>query len=138
MSFHPYLQCAGTARAVMEFYAGVFGATDLTINTFAEGPPGAVPPGIGDWVMHSQFSTGPGQWLMACDVPPGMGAPGRQVTIFHNAPDAGAAQRVFDALAEGGQVTMPLSPTFWSAAFGMLTDRFGTSWMVSIPGDGAS
>jgi PhnB protein len=46
--------------------------------------------------------------------------------------DAGQAQRVFAALSDGGQVQMPLTKTFWSVAFGMLTDRFGIDWMVNV------
>lgn len=133
MSFHPYLNFAGNAREAMEFYAGLFGA-ELTLMTFAEGPPEFCPADGAHLVMHSQLVVGPGVVLMGCDVPPQWrtGAPS-SATVFHAARDEAAAQRVFAALAEGGTVTMPLAPTFWSPLYGMVTDRFGTSWMISIP-----
>lgn len=133
MSFHPYLLFDGTCREAMTFYADVFGATDLDLSTFGDGPPDYIPEGGANLIMHSQFSTGPGQILMASDMPPSMGAPVAG-SVYHNAPDAGRARAVFDRLAEGGRVSIPFGPTFWSPAFGGVTDRFGTSWMISIAG----
>ena len=68
---------------------------------------------------------------MASDVPPGMDAkPMSGFALSLNYPTAAEARRIFDLLADGGSVTMPMQKTFWSEAFGMLTDRFGTPWMV--------
>lgn len=133
MSFAPYIGFAGTARAAMTAYADLFGATDLQIMTFADAPEGQRPPGGDDLVMHAQFSAGPGAPFMGCDVPPTYGEAGMGgSSVFYAAPSAARAQEVFDALAAGGSVMMMLAPTFWSPAFGMLTDRFGTRWMVSV------
>ena len=70
--------------------------------------------------------------------PPGMGKPGiGGSSVFHGATDLATATRVFAALSAGGTVEMPLAPTFWSAGFGMVTDRFGTRWMISVAADPA-
>jgi PhnB protein len=133
MSFSPYLGFDGTARQAMTAYAAIFGATDLQIMTFADMPPDQRPPGTDGLVMHAQFSAGPGAPLLACDIPPGMGSPGRgSSSVFHGATDAATAARIFAALSDGGSVEMPLAATFWSPAFGMVTDRFGTRWMISV------
>jgi PhnB protein len=134
MSFSCYIGFGGNAREAMTEYAEIFGATDLDIRSFADFPPDQRPPGTDDLVMHAQFSAGPGAPLMGCDIPPGMGTPGMGGTsIFHGAPDVATATRIFAALAKGGAVEMPLAATFWSPAFGMVNDRFGHRWMISVP-----
>lgn len=133
MSFAPYIGFSGQAREAMTAYAAIFGATDLQIMGFAEAPEGQRPPGADNLVMHAQFSAGPGAPFMGCDIPPGFGTGGMGgSSVFHAARDGAEAARVFDALARGGTITMPLAATFWSPAFGMLTDRFGTRWMISV------
>jgi PhnB protein len=136
MSFSPYIGFFGTAREAMSFYAKVFGATDLQLNNFSDLPADQRPPGSDALVMHAQFSAGPGAPLMGCDIPPGMGTPGPgSHSVFHGAPDVATATRIFADLSEGGAVEMPLAPTFWSPAFGMVKDRYGTRWMISVPGE---
>jgi PhnB protein len=133
MSFAPYIGFQGNARAALSAYAAIFGAKDLQIMSFAEAPEGQRPPGAEDLVMHGQFTAGTGAPFMGCDIPQGWGEAGMGgSSVFHGAADAAEAKRVFDALAEGGQVVMALAATFWSPAFGMLTDRFGTRWMISV------
>ncbi len=132
MSFVPYLNFNGNCREVMTIYADIFGATDLSVMTFGDGPPEFASPETKDLVMHSAFSSGPGAWLYASDVPPGMEWSGVNGSISYDAPSAERAQSVFAALAEGGTIWMPLGPTFWSPLFGGVTDRFGTSWMISF------
>ena len=100
---------------------------------FGDLPPEAAPPGTNpDLVMHCQFSAGPGAPLLASDVPDHWEMTTQNATVFHGATDMARAQVIFDRLAAGGSVTMPLGPTFWSPAFGMLTDKFGTAWMISV------
>ncbi len=133
MSFAPYVAFSGNAQAAMTFYANLFGATDLQIMTFADAPPDQRPAGEEHLVMHAQFSAGPGAPFMGCDVPTAYGTGGMgSSSVFHAAADAAAAAATFAALSEGAAVMMPLSATFWSPAFGMLTDRFGTRWMISV------
>jgi PhnB protein len=133
MSFAPYIGFAGNARDAMTEYARIFGASDLQITDFAEAPPDQRPPGAEALVMHAQLTAGPGAPLMGSDIPDGYGTPGMGgSSVFHAAANAARAAEVFAALAQGGSVTMPLAATFWSPAFGMLTDRFGTRWMISV------
>jgi PhnB protein len=132
MSFSPYIGFSGQARAAMTVYAGIFGAKDLEIMEFSSLPPDQRPANTEGLVMHATFTAGPGAPLMGCDIPPGMGSGGMGgSSVFHSAPSAGRAAEIFAALSDGGSVTMPLAPTFWSPAFGMVTDKFGTRWMIS-------
>jgi PhnB protein len=71
-----------------------------------------------------------GRMLMASDSPTGMHQPMAGFSIALNYETAAEARRIFDKLAEGGKVMMPIGKTFWAEAFGMFTDRFGTPWMV--------
>ncbi len=133
MSFSPYLGFAGTARAAMTRYAEIFGATDLAIMEFSDAPPDQRPPGTEGLVMHAYVSTGTGMPLMGCDIPEGYGPGGMGASsVYHDAPTAARAAEIVAALAEGGTLTMPLEKTFWSSAFGMVTDRWGTRWMISV------
>lgn len=135
MAFSPCIGFFGNAREAMSFYAQVFEATDLQMNSFSDIPADQRPPGTDGLVMHAQFSAGPGAPLMGCDIPPGMGAPGPgSHSVFHGAPDTPTAARIFASLSEEGTVEMSLAATFWSPAFGMQTDRYGTRWMISVPG----
>jgi PhnB protein len=131
MAFNPYLNFDGNCREAMAFYADVFGATDLSIM----GPEAAPPEAVADWptdrVMHAQFSHAGGT-LMGADLPPGMHAPQSGVSVYHEAPGVEAARALFDKLAVGGTVNMPFDRTFWSPGFGGVTDRFGTSWMITV------
>jgi PhnB protein len=142
MSFSPYLAFPGTCREAMTAYARIFGAKDLEVMTYADAPPDAGPGRApSDRVMHSQLSAGPGAPLFGMDLPEGIPdpGPGGRFFVFHGAPDAARARAIFDALGEGGQVVMPFEGTFWSEGFGMVTDRWGTSWMISVqPSQAAS
>lgn len=95
-------------------------------------PPGMLPPGSEDKIMHAEFRVGD-TVIMASD---GLCSGKAQFTGFSLAitvaDDATAKQR-FDALAEGGAVQMPLGPTFFATSFGMVQDRFGIGWMVLAP-----
>jgi PhnB protein len=133
MSFSPYISFDGNAREAMRRYATIFGAQDLQIMDFSEMPADQRPAGTNTLVMHAQFSAGSGAPFMGCDIPPGMGAGGMGgSSVFHAAPDSATASRIFDALSVGGEIVMPLAPTFWSTAFGMVQDQFGTRWMISV------
>lgn len=88
-----------------------------------------MPGAADDVVMHASLKVGDGL-LMGSDDPSGDGGPKVGLTVSYSAPDADDARRVFAALADGGEVTMPVQDTFWATAFGMCTDRFGVSWMV--------
>lgn len=140
MNLESYLFFNGRCEEAIAFYSQVLGATVEMQLKFSENPepPSAdcpTPPGWADKIMHASLLIGSTR-LMLSD---GNGAEPATFSGFSlslNPPDADACNRIFAALAEGGQVTMPLTPTFWSPLFGMLTDRFGVSWMVSLPAPG--
>jgi PhnB protein len=127
---NPYISFDGTAREAMESYKDTFGG-ELSVNTF--GDFGQAPPGYEDKVMHSQLETPSGFTLMASDNPPGMPfEPGTNISVSLSGDDDGELRGYWDKLAEGGQVTLALEKQMWGDVFGMVTDRFGITWMVNI------
>lgn len=127
---NPYISFDGNAREAMEFYREVFGGT-LRMNTFGEyGDPTA--PGA-DKIMHGQLETERGFTLMGADMPPGMERrPAGNVTISLSGDDAAELRGYWEALSEGGTVTVPLEKQMWGDEYGSCTDRFGVAWMVDI------
>jgi PhnB protein len=128
----PYLFFDGCCDEAIEFYRDTLGAEVTMLMRFKEGPdPQMCPPGSGDKVMHANLRIG-GASVMASD---GRctGRPSFQGFALSLAvPTEADADRMFAALAEGGQVQMPLARTFFSPRFGMVADRFGVSWMVLV------
>jgi PhnB protein len=127
----PYLAFDGTCAEAMRFYAQVLhGTLGIMMNRqspFAD----RCPPEHLDRVMHP-LELEDGTSLYAGDCPPGMPYQGiHGVSIALNCDSVEKAQQVFDALAEGGSVTMPFSDTFWAKKFGMVKDRFGCHWIVN-------
>jgi PhnB protein len=139
MSFHPYLFFSdGRCAEAFRRYHDIFGG-DLEVMTNADLPEGEepMPGGEPHHVMHASIALG-GGYLMGSDDPTGDGGPKVGVAVTYTAPDAGEAKRVFEALADGGEVQMPFEPTFFSPGFGACLDRFGVSWMVDTAPDGAA
>jgi PhnB protein len=132
----PYLAFNGNCAEAMRFYEKTLGAK-LEMMMKGSEMPGAdkMPPGDADKIMHARLALDGGRALMASDwMGPGGPYPGMKgFAVSVTLPKLPDAKRVFDALAQGGKVNMPMSETFWSQAFGMLVDRFGTPWMVSGP-----
>ena len=135
MQIQPYLFFNGRCEEAIDFYRNALGAEVEMMMRFKESPdplpPGLITPGFENKVMHASVRIG-GAVMMASD---GMAAGETNFKGFSlsiDAPDAAGVDRLFNALAEGGSVTMPLGKTFWSPRFGMVTDRFGVGWMVGI------
>lgn len=128
---NPYLVFRREAREAMNFYHGVFGG-DLLVDTFG-GSGMASDPGDADLVMHAQLTTADGQTLMASDTPASMqeAAGGQQLALSGD--DAAALTRHWDGLSDGATILEPLAPASWGDTFGMLVDRWGVRWLVSIP-----
>lgn len=127
-----YLFFNGNCAEAMRFYERTIGGHLERVMTYADSPDpqqcGAA--GAADRVMHACLRVD-GRALMASDAPPGHPmAPMAGFALSINYEKVQDAQRVFDALSQGGSVTMPMQKTFWAETFGMLTDRFGTAWMV--------
>ncbi|MGF1593916.1 MAG: VOC family protein [Kiloniellaceae bacterium] len=135
MQLQPYLFFDGRAEEAAGFYTRVLGAEVEMLMRFKESPeppqPGMLPPGSDDKVMHMSLRIGDTRVMMSdghCQGQPAFKGFSLTLTL------AGTAEvdRVFAALAEGGEVQMPLAETFFSPRFGMVADRFGVSWMVIV------
>lgn len=136
MFIEPYLFFEGRCEEAIAFYQRALGAEVLMLMHYGDSPDdgscpgGELPPK--DKVMHATLRIGDTR-VMASD---GFakGKPDfKGIALSLSAADEGEARRLFDALAEGGQVYQPLAATFFSPAFGMVSDRFGVSWMVVVP-----
>ena len=130
MKVEPYLMFEGRTEEALQFYQQKLGAKVEAIIRFKENPePKYNPPNSGEKVMHSLFRIGDTP-VMASDGNC-QGKPNFQgFALTLNAASAAEAKQRFEALAEGGQVQMPLNETFFAESFGMVADRFGVSWMV--------
>jgi PhnB protein len=137
MQVQSYLFFNGRTEEALEFYRSKLGAEVLMMMRFKDSPEpsqeGCAGPGAADKIMHSSFRIGDTE-VMASD---GMHPDGKTnfqgFSLALTARDEAEAGRLFTALADGGQVQMPLGKTFFSPSFGVLTDRFGISWMVVVP-----
>lgn len=132
MYVEPYLFFEGRCEEALAFYRQALGAEVTVLMRYKESPdPGMSPPGAEEKVMHANLRIGE-TTLMASD---GLckGQPAFQgFSLSLAVADEAEARRLFTALSEGGVVQMPLAKTFWSPCFGMVVDRFGVSWMVTV------
>jgi PhnB protein len=130
-SLNPYLNYNGTAADAIKLYERALGARVETLSRFDEVPGMPVPPEQASRVMHAALRIGAGT-LMISDTPPGMPAARESNThVALHCDDAAEMEQMFQALAAGGTVMMPMQDTFWGARFGMLTDAFGIRWMFN-------
>jgi PhnB protein len=135
MHVQPYLSFDGKCEEAIEFYKKSLGAEVQMLLRFKDspeqGPPGSMPPGTENKVMHSTLKIGD-SIVMASDCRC-QGAPsfGGFSLALETKSDADA-ERFFGNLANGGQVQMPLTKTFFSSKFGVVADRFGVSWMITV------
>jgi len=131
----PYLFFNGSCEQAVDFYRTALGAEVEMMMRFKESPepppPGQLPPGFENKIMHSSFRIGE-TTVMASDgcstEKPNFEGFSLSLSVSNEAD----ADRVFAALSDGGKVGMPLTKTFWSPRFGMVTDRFGIGWMVGV------
>jgi PhnB protein len=134
MLVQSYLFFDGCCEEALEFYRNTLGAEVKLLMRYKDSPephpPGMVPPGFDNKVMHATFRVGDSEVMAADDC---QGHPTFQgFSLSLTVPTEAQADRLFRALAAGGQVKMPLTKTFFSPKFGMLTDRFGVGWMVHV------
>ena len=131
MQLNPYLCFNGDCEAALHFYEQVLGARiDCLLRHEGTPAEAQTPP---DWrrkVLHARLNLN-GQTVMASDAPPSCYEQPKGFSINVSVQDPGEAERIFRALAEDGQVRMPIGETFWAERFGMLVDRFGIPWMVN-------
>jgi PhnB protein len=132
MAFRPYLFFKGNCRDAFTRYQEIFGG-ELMLMAMKDVPGETPPPETAELIIHAALTIGD-DLLMASDDPMTTGdAPVQGMMVSYDATDVADASRVFDALADRGAVTQALTPTFFSEAFGMCTDRFGTPWMIVAP-----
>ena len=128
-----YLNFDGDCREAMTFYGRCLGA-EPTLTPFSAGPPEvlAMAKDAPDRILHAELASRPAV-LMASDTLPGMPfQQGNNFSICLDWESQAEMEKIFSALRETDQVTMPLHDAFWGGRFGMLTDQFGISWMFSF------
>jgi PhnB protein len=134
MQLEPYLFFSGNCEEALNFYKDVFGGQIEGLSRWSEmpkdagGPP--VTPETANKVMHASFKS-PGVSFMASDASPGKTYGEGSISLSLGTNDVAEAERVFNALAAGGNVEMPMADTFWGAKFGMLSDKYGIDWMIN-------
>ena len=130
-----YLFFNGNCEQALDFYRQAVGARVEMIMRYKESPeappPGMVPPGFDEKIMHCSFRIGESV-VMASDGCSNGATQFEGFSLSLAVPEEAEAHRAFNALAAGGTVEMPLTKTFWSPCFGMLKDKFGIGWMVSV------
>lgn len=133
---HPYLNFSGTTEAAFQHYRNAFGGEFTAVMRYGDSPETAdVPDAEKEKIMHISLPIGDGTILMGTDILKSTGRPltmGNNVHITVSVDSREEADRLFAALGDGGQATMPMDDTFWGDYFGMLTDRFGVHWMISF------
>jgi PhnB protein len=133
----PYLNFGGRCEEAIEFYRTTIGAEVLMLMRFKDAPmppdQKMVPPDAENKVMHATLRIGDSIVMASDGQCTGSGPKFEGFNLSFTAPDEAEANRVFHALTQGGKVDMPIGQTFWSPCFGMVTDRFGLGWMVTVP-----
>lgn len=131
MQLNPYLNFQGQCKAAFTYYAKVLNGKIESMITHGETPAGEhVPDDWQDAIMHARLVFD-GNVLMGSDTPPDRYEKPQGTYLALHFKDAKKGERVFQALADGGTVILPYQQTFWAERFGMVTDRFGTPWMVN-------
>ena len=134
LRINPYLMLEGNAREAIQFYEKALDAKVIGIQTFGEMPQNPefpLPPEARDRIAHALLKIGESD-LMISDTFPGQPLhKGNHVTICITTNDTQTTKKIYEALQEGGQVGMPLQETFWSPAYGIVTDKFGVTFHIT-------
>lgn len=133
-AINPYLSFNGNTEEVFEFYRSVFGGEFTSLSRFKDmDPEGAMAASDREKIMHMRLPIGRSSVLMGSDSIESMGlsVAGSNFSIAVSPESEAEATQIFNGLAAGGQVTMPMDYAPWGAFFGMLTDKFGIAWMVN-------
>lgn len=130
----PYLFFGGRCEEAIEFYKKTLGAKVEMIMRYNESPepqpPGMLPKGFEKKIMHSSLVIGKSKIMASDGCSEGANFDGFSLSVYFSSTDE--VQKAFKALSEGGKVTMALAKTFWSPMFGMLKDKFGVGWMLTV------
>jgi PhnB protein len=127
----PYLTFNGQCAEAFRFYEQALGGKIEMMTTFGESPMGGeMPPDLHGQIMHVRLAAGDAV-LMGSDDPQGHVEKPQGISVALQVEEPEKGERIFNALAEGANVTMPFQQTFWAKGFGMLVDRFGIPWMIN-------
>ncbi|MEK4228075.1 VOC family protein [Solibacillus sp. FSL H8-0538] len=135
MAINPYLIFDGEGKEAVTFYAQVFGIEQYPLMTFGDSPQDpsyTLPEEAKNLVMHAMLEIN-GAKLMFSDTFPGQPfLKGNNISLAYVSSDEAENVQIFEALAKGGDIIMPLQKTFWSKSYGSLKDRYGIEWQVSL------
>jgi PhnB protein len=121
----------GQCEEAFRTYQNVLGGRLETMLRFGDSPLGAqVPPEWQSRILHATLVLGEYE-LLGSDVFPGQSGRKQGYSVTISLSDPENAKSIFDALADGGSILMPLQPTFWATGFGVITDKFGVSWEIN-------
>ena len=134
-AINPYVTYLGNCEEAFTFYKSVFGGEFTYVGRFGEMPPEmGTSPEDANKIMHISLPISDETILMGCDAAGSFGAGtkiGNNISLSINAKSREEADRLFNGLSAGGNVTMAMNNTFWGAYFGMFVDRFGIGWMIN-------
>ena len=131
MQLNPYLVFNGQCREAFALYEKTLGGKIEMMQTHADTPMGQqAPPDWQDKIMHAQLAVGE-EVIMGSDRPPQDYHKPEGFSVSLSLEDPAAADRIFNAFADGGTIQMPIQETFWATRFGMLTDKFGIPWIIN-------
>ncbi|WP_100399151.1 VOC family protein [Bacillus sp. FJAT-44742] len=134
MRLNPYLVMDGTGKEAIEFYEHALGAKVIGVQTFGEMPESpefSLPEEAKDRIAHGLLKVGETDLMLSDTFPGQPHQAGNQVTICIVLSDKKRTNEVFEALSADGKVTMPLQETFWSPAYGIVTDKFGVTFQIT-------
>ena len=131
LRMNPYIITNGNGMEAIEFYKEALGAQVLFVQKFEEMPGYDIPEAAKGRVSHALLKAGETELMISDTFPGSPYQIGNQVAVCIMTDDAAEARRIFDALQSGGRVDMPLQETFWSPAYGIVTDKFGVSFNIS-------
>ena len=132
---NPYLNFDGNTEEAFKFYKSVFGGEFTVLQRFKDTDEGHIPASDQEKIMHISLPIGKENMLMGTDIAPAKSdnlCKGNNFHLSFKADSEEEGMRLFEALSEGGKITMPLYETTWGAMFGMLTDKFGIQWMINF------
>jgi len=127
MKLSVHLTFAGQCETAFRFYERVLGGSALRMFRWGDAPANDMP---ADWLVHASLTLGMYE-LMGADVAAAQYERPRGFYVYHAVATRDDAERIFAALADGGEAVMPLQQTFWSPCFGVLVDRFGVPWEIT-------
>lgn len=131
MQVNPYLTFNGQCEAAFKFYEQNLGGTIQDMMPHAGTPmANLAPAGWGDKILHATIKVA-GQVIMGSDAPPSRYRKPEGFMVSLSVDSLEEAERIYRALEQGGVVEMPLAQTFWAERFAMLTDQFGTPWIIN-------